>query len=278
MDVTETGRESRERDVLLRLDDVGVSYRKELGLFGSERQQVLSGLSFDLLAGETLGVLGRNGAGKSTLMKLLANIIEPDQGTIQRNARRVQLLSLQVGFMPQLSGRQNAIMSGILLGMRRREIIERMDKIIEFSELGEKIDEPIRNYSTGMRARLGFAICIQSDPEVLLIDEVLGVGDAVFQPKAKRVITERIDAGETVVIVSHNETTLRNYCDRVVWIDSGEMRMLGDAGSVIDAYREAMKLPGAGQPGAGQPGAGQPGAGQPGAKPQPGVQPGETKP
>lgn len=230
-------------DTLLRLDNVGVSYRKELRLFGSERQQVLAGLSFDLRAGETLGVLGRNGAGKSTLMKLLANIIEPDEGSIYRRAKRVQLLSLQVGFMPQLTGRQNVIMSGILLGMRRREIMERMDSVIEFSELGAKIDEPTRNYSSGMRARLGFAICIQSDPEVLLIDEVLGVGDALFQPKARQVIRERIASQETVVIVSHNESTLREYCDRVVWIDSGKMRMLGDTDSVIGSYREAMKLP-----------------------------------
>lgn len=235
--------EARAGKPLLRLEDVGVSYRKELRLFGSERQRVLSGLSFDLRAGETLGVLGRNGAGKSTLMKLLANIIEPDEGTIHRLAKRVQLLSLQVGFMPQLTGRQNVIMSGILLGMRRREIMERMDSVIEFSELGDKIDEPTRNYSTGMRARLGFAICIQSDPEVLLIDEVLGVGDAVFQPKARRVITERIASQETVVIVSHNEGTLREYCDRVVWIEGGEMRMLGDADTVIGTYRDAMKLP-----------------------------------
>ena len=234
---------SAEGDTLLRLDNVGVSYRKELRLFGSERQQVLAGLSFDLRAGETLGVLGRNGAGKSTLMKLLANIIEPDEGSIYRRAKRVQLLSLQVGFMPQLTGRQNVIMSGILLGMRRREIMERMDSVIEFSELGAKIDEPTRNYSSGMRARLGFAICIQSDPEVLLIDEVLGVGDALFQPKARQVIRERIASQETVVIVSHNESTLREYCDRVVWIDSGKMRMLGDTDSVIGSYREAMKLP-----------------------------------
>jgi lipopolysaccharide transport system ATP-binding protein len=228
-------------DVLLRLSNVGVSYRKDLRLFGTERQSVLRELDFELVAGETLGVLGRNGAGKSTLMKLLANIIEPDEGVIERNVSRVQLLSLQLGFMGNLTGRQNVVMSGILLGLRRREILARMDKIIEFSELGDKVDEPVRNYSSGMRARLGFAISIQSDPEVLLIDEVLGVGDAVFQPKARQVITDRIAARETVVIVSHNERTLLDYCDRVVWIDEGRMRLLGDADTVIGAYTQAMK-------------------------------------
>lgn len=231
-----------EADVLLRLRDVGVCYRKDLRLFNAERQQVLSGLSFDLLAGETLGVLGRNGAGKSTLMKLLANIIAPDQGTIERKAKRVQLLSLQVGFMPQLTGRQNVVMAGIMLGMRRREITARMDRIVEFSELGDKIEEPIRNYSSGMLARLGFAISIQSDPDVLLIDEVMGVGDASFQPKAKRVITDRIESSETVVIVSHNEATLREYCQRVAWIDGGLMRMIGETEEVIDAYHASLGI------------------------------------
>ena len=245
--------EREQADALLRLQDVGVSYRKELSLFGSERQEVLSGLSFDLLAGETLGVLGRNGAGKSTLLKLLADIIQPDAGSIERNTGRIQLLSLQVGFMPHLTGRQNAVMAGILLGLRRRDMMARMDSIIEFSELSDKIDEPVRNYSSGMRARLGFAISIQTDPDVLLIDEVLGVGDALFQPKAKRVITDRIQSGETVVIVSHNDRTLREYCDRVVWIADGQVRMLGEPGTVIDAYLEATrqqktKLAGTGTP------------------------------
>ncbi len=233
-------------EVLLRLQDVGVSYRKELRLFGSERQEVLKHLNFELYAGETLGVLGRNGAGKSTLMKLLADIIAPDEGEIERYTHRVQLLSLQAGFMEQLTGRQNVVMAGILLGLRRAEIMERMDQIVEFSELGEKIDEPIRNSSAGMRARLGFAICIQSDPDVLLIDEVLGVGDAAFRPKARRVITERIQSSETVVIVSHNEQTLKEYCERVAWIHEGHLQMVDTAEVVIEAYRDMLASDGQG--------------------------------
>ncbi len=232
---------SSEKKVLLRLNNVGVSYRKSLKLFSSERQQVLSGLDFELYAGETLGVLGRNGAGKSTLMALLADIISPDEGSIDRYTNRVQLLSLRTGFMRDLSGRQNVIMAGLLLGMRRPDIEERMDSIVRFSELGEKIDEPIRTYSNGMMARLGFAISIQSDPDVLLIDEVLGVGDAGFKPKAKRVITQRMKDSETVVIVSHSENTLRDYCHRVAWIDGGHLRMVGEAEQVIEAYRETLE-------------------------------------
>lgn len=227
-------------DVLLRFRGVGVSYRTELSLFNSKRQAVLSGLDLELFAGETLGVLGRNGAGKSTLMALLADIIQPDSGVIERYTHRVQLLSLQAGFMNQLTGRQNAIMAGTLLGLRRRDMLARMDSIIEFSELGEKIDEPIRNYSAGMRARLGFAICIQSDPDVLLIDEVLGVGDASFRPKARAVITERIRSRETVVIVSHHEDTLKEYCDRVAWIHDSRLHMVGAPEDVVAAYRESL--------------------------------------
>ena len=234
---------SGDRQVLIRLNDVGVSYRKDLSLLRNERQQVLKHLDLELYAGETLGVLGRNGAGKSTLMALLADIIAPDEGHVDRYTRRVQLLTLQTGFMPNLTGRQNVVMAGLLLGLRRREIDERMQAIIDFSELGEKIDEPIRNYSTGMRARLGFAISIQSDPDVLLIDEVLGVGDAAFKPKAKRVITDRIASSETVVIVSHHEQTLKEYCSRVAWIDDGRLRLVGETEQVISAYREALSAP-----------------------------------
>lgn len=230
--------QDQESRVFLRLEGVGVSYRKDLRVFRGERQEVLTGVSFELHAGECLGVLGRNGAGKSTLMKLLANIITPDSGRIQRYSARVQLLSLQAGFMPHLTGRQNAVMAGILLGMRKRDIEARMDEIVEFSELQDKIDEPVRNYSSGMRARLGFAIAIQGEPEVLLVDEVLGVGDASFAPRARQVILDRIAARETVVIVSHFDQLLQGICSRVVWIDEGRLRMLGEPSGVIKAYRE----------------------------------------
>ncbi|MEM1412052.1 MAG: ABC transporter ATP-binding protein [Pseudomonadota bacterium] len=217
-----------------------MSFKKRPGLFGAARHQALADLNFSLHAGENLGVLGRNGAGKSTLMALLADIIEADEGVVERNVSSVQLLSLHAGFMPQLSGRQNAIMAGMLLGLRRREITNRLDAIIEFSGLQDQIDEPIRTYSTGMRARLGFAICMQSRPEVLLIDEVLSVGDAAFRPKARRIITERIESDETVVIVSHNEKTLKAYCDRIAWLEDGRIKLLDAADTVLKAYRESL--------------------------------------
>lgn len=229
-----------DRKVLLRLNNVGVSYRKALNVFSDERHQALSGLDFELYSGETLGVLGRNGAGKSTLMALLADIIAPDEGTIDRYTHRVQLLSLRTGFIPYLTGRENVVMAGLLLGLRRRDIESRMNSIIDFSGLGDKIDDPLRTYSHGMMARLGFAISIQTDPDVLLIDEILGVGDAAFKPKAVQVINERVKGDETVVIVSHVEQTLEDYCERVAWIDGGHLRMIGPAAEVIAAYRDSL--------------------------------------
>ncbi len=217
-------------------DNVGVHYKKSLKVFRREGIWALRHLSFELHHGETLGIVGKNGAGKSTLMKLMAGIINPNEGKITRRTPSMQLLSLQVGFLPHLSGRENAILSGILLGMRKQDVIADMDNIIEFSELGEQIDQPVRTYSTGMRARLGFAVANQSDPEVLLIDEVLGVGDAKFRKKSRAVMASRIRSDKTVVLVSHNEDTINEYCDRVIWLDAGETQEIGQSEDVMSAY------------------------------------------
>lgn len=223
-------------NAMMRFENVGVSYRKNLSLFKPERHWALRGVSFTVMHGETLGIIGKNGAGKSTLMKLMAGIISPDEGSVWCEAKSVQLLALQVGFLPHLTGRENAIMSGILLGLRKKDVISAMDDIIEFSELGKQIDDPVRTYSAGMRARLGFAVAKQTDPEVLLIDEALSVGDASFRKKSKAVMANRIASDKTVVIVSHNEAMLHEYCDRVIWLDAGKAREIGDTESVIKSY------------------------------------------
>jgi lipopolysaccharide transport system ATP-binding protein len=218
--------------------DVGISYRKTLQIFGSNNNWALRHVSFEVRKGETLGIIGRNGAGKSTLMKLLANIIDPDEGFIEREPGTLQLLSLQVGFLMHLTGRENAIMSGMLLGLRKKDVLSVMEKIIDFSELGKQIDDPVRTYSAGMRARLGFSVAQQTNPDVLLIDEALSVGDAQFREKSKSVMVERIKSDKTVIIVSHNEQTIREFCNRVIWLHDGKVRLSGDADVVLSAYSE----------------------------------------
>jgi lipopolysaccharide transport system ATP-binding protein len=195
-------------------------------------------LSLQLRQGETLGVIGKNGAGKSTLLRLLAGITRPDRGRYVNYGYQATLLSLQVGFVSHLSGRENVMLSGLLLGLDRREIAARMDDIVEFAELEEFIDEPIQTYSSGMRARLGFSTAFHVDPDILLIDEVLGVGDATFVEKSKAVMREKIQSDKTVVIVSHSVSSIRDLCDRVVWIHGGRVRLEGEPKDVLDAYAQ----------------------------------------
>jgi lipopolysaccharide transport system ATP-binding protein len=224
-------------DKIIEFDGVAVGYKVKNSPFNRDTYWALKDVSFDLLRGEVLGVVGRNGAGKSTLMKLLAGIIEPNRGRIEK-ARQldVLLLSIQVGFMPHLSGRENAIVSGMLLGMRRREVERSMDEIIEFSGLQEHIDRPVYMYSTGMKARLGFAVAQRVSPDVLLIDEVLGVGDEDFRKKSLNAVLNRADPNQTIVLVSHNIPALEAYCDRVLWIEDGATRKIGDTAGILSEY------------------------------------------
>jgi lipopolysaccharide transport system ATP-binding protein len=170
-------------------------------------------------------------------MKLLAGIIDPNRGRI-RKAREldVLLLSIQVGFMPHLSGRENAIVSGLLLGMRRRDVERAMEQIIEFSGLDQHIDRPVYMYSTGMRARLGFAVAQQVNPDVLLIDEVIGVGDEDFRKKSLAAVLNRVDSGQTTVLVSHNPSAIKAYCDRVLWIENGVTLKIGETQEILAEY------------------------------------------
>jgi lipopolysaccharide transport system ATP-binding protein len=201
----------------------------------------LEDVSLDLFLGETLGVIGRNGAGKSTLLRLLAGIIKPDRGRMETHGYQATLLSLQVGFVDYLTGRENVVISGLLLGMTRSEIEEKMSSIVAFAELEDFIDEPIQTYSSGMRARLGFATAVHVEPEILLIDEILGVGDAEFKEKSKRVMREKMSSHHTVVLVSHSLDLIRSVCDRVVWIEKGRTRMEGRAEDVMGAYEASVE-------------------------------------
>ncbi len=227
---------------LLTLDRVGLAFSDaKLGIRRSQPFWVLKDVSFDLHHGETLGIIGRNAAGKSTLLRLLAGIIRHDRGRFINQGHTAALLSLQTGFVPYLTGRQNAILSGILLGLRRREVEAKMDTIIAFSELGGFIDQPLSTYSSGMRARLGFSVAYQVEPDILLIDETLGVGDEEFKIKSTQAMHERIRSDKTIVLVSHSSGSIRTLCDRAVWLDEGVTRLVGDVEEVTAAYHADLE-------------------------------------
>ena len=225
---------------VIELRNVGVCYTRKAGYMRHAKFWALHDVSFDLMHGETLGVIGRNGAGKSTLLRLLSGILAPDTGELIRRTERISLLALQAGFIPYLSGRENAILSGMLLGMPRRLVEERMDEMVRFADLEDFIDEPLRTYSSGMRARLGFTVAAQADPDVLLIDEVLGVGDASFKEKSAAVMREKIASDKTVVIVTHHPETILDLCDRVVWVEKGVTVEMGEPREVVKHYQQSV--------------------------------------
>ncbi len=231
------------RATLLRVRDVAVRYLVRGRIFtrGRSDRWALGGVSFELKAGETLGVVGRNGAGKTTLLRLLAGILGPDRGIVERRPGvRASLLSLQVGFLPQLTGRENATLSGMLLGLRRAEVEAKMASIVEFAELADAMDDAISTWSDGMRARLGFSVAYHADPELLLLDEVLGTGDAGFYAKSAAAIRERIRSDRTCVLVSHDLAAMADLCDRCVWIERGRVNAIGAPADVLASYTEAI--------------------------------------
>ena len=206
-------------DVLLRCEGVGVCYRKPYKLGQSHDREdrefwPFQGLELELKRGETLGVVGRNGAGKSTLLRLLAGVTHPDAGRLLKRPKlNIQLLSVNLGFERILSGRENAVMAGMLLGKSRKEMESRLEAIKEFSELGEFFEQPVYAYSSGMTARLGFSVATQADQDVLLLDEVLAVGDQGFRDKSKVVIRSLIESGKSAILVMHNRKFVRENCD-----------------------------------------------------------------
>jgi lipopolysaccharide transport system ATP-binding protein len=200
------------------------------------RFEALRDISFEVPKGQTLGCIGRNGAGKSTLLGLMAGVLRPSSGTIRIRERVSPLLELGGGFHPELSGRENIMMNGVLLGMLRSEVLARSKDIIDFSELGEFIDQPIRTYSSGMLARLGFSVVAHLDPKIILVDEVLAVGDAAFRAKCIRKMMEFKKGGATIVFVSHSPEDVSLICDRVLWIENHRIRKIGSTDETLKEY------------------------------------------
>ncbi|MFC1848229.1 ABC transporter ATP-binding protein [Chloroflexota bacterium] len=196
----------------------------------------LKDVSFQVEPGERLGIIGANGSGKTTLLRLLAGITSPTEGRISLKGRMGVLIELMAGFHPELTGRENIYLNGAIMGMSRKEIKRRFDEIVSFSELEEFIDTPIKRYSSGMHVRLGFALSAHMDPDILLVDEVLAVGDAEFQKKCLGKMSEAAGEGRTVVFVSHNMGSIANLCPKAIWLDKGKLTSWGDTSEIISDY------------------------------------------
>jgi lipopolysaccharide transport system ATP-binding protein len=216
------------------------AFKKKLHAKRTKDFWALRGVSLQIQRGEVVGIIGGNGAGKSTMLKLLSRITVPTEGCIRINGRIASLLEVGTGFHPELTGRENIFLNGAILGMRRTEIIRRFDEIVEFSEIGEFLDTPVKRYSSGMYVRLAFSVAAHLEPEILIVDEVLAVGDAAFQRKCLAKISSFARSGRTVLFVSHNHDAVRNLCDRAVWLKNGHVQEDGPAGLVVDNYFEAI--------------------------------------
>ncbi|HEY2739728.1 MAG TPA: ABC transporter ATP-binding protein [Thermoanaerobaculia bacterium] len=200
----------------------------------------LTGIDFTVARGEAFGVVGGNGSGKSTLLKLIAGMLKPTAGRITVSGRVAAMIELGAGFHPEISGRENVFINGAVLGLSKREITRRYDEIVEFSGLGGFMEEPVKNYSSGMYVRLGFAVAIHTDPDVLLVDEVLAVGDEAFAHRCIRRIEEFLAAGRTLLLVSHSLDLVSGLCDRVLWLENGKQRLIESPRRAIDAYRQEV--------------------------------------
>ncbi len=232
----------REAGGLLR-DKLGRALRSPLGVFRRKRAEefwALKDVSLEVREGEVLGLIGRNGAGKTTLLKILSRITRPTTGWAEVRGHVGSLLEVGTGFHPELTGRENTFLSGAILGMKRAEIERKFDEIVAFAEIERFIDTPVKHYSSGMYVRLAFAVAAHLEPEILLVDEVLAVGDLKFQKKCLGKMGDVARAGRTVVLVSHQMNQIRRLCQRVVWVDGGEIRRNGPAQDVVSAYEAAM--------------------------------------
>ncbi len=238
--------------VMIQADHVSLCYRMSYDQTRSIKEfvvQLLKGkvkydefwalkdVSFEINKGEVLGVIGNNGAGKSTLLKVISGILKPTEGSVKVNGNVVPMLELGSGFDFDLTGRENIFLNGAILGYSEAFLNEKYDEIVAFSELGQFIHVPLRNYSSGMVMRLAFSIATVVNPDILIVDEILAVGDAAFQAKSKARMLELMHGGTTVLFVSHSLSQIREMCDKVVWLDHGHMKMVGETKEVCDAYK-----------------------------------------
>ncbi|HVE71859.1 MAG TPA: ABC transporter ATP-binding protein, partial [Thermoanaerobaculia bacterium] len=214
--------------------------KRELAPAADASVRALRDVSFSVDKGEAFGIIGRNGSGKSTLLKLISGILKPTIGKLAVNGRIAALIELGAGFHPEITGRENIFINGIMLGLSRREIEKRYDAIVDFSGIREFIDQPVKTYSSGMYVRLGFAVAVHVDPDILLIDEVLSVGDEEFSAKCVAKIQEMKYRGVTLLFVTHQLDQVRTLCDRALWLDHGQLEAIGDPLRVVDAYLQEV--------------------------------------
>ncbi|MDD2418450.1 MAG: ABC transporter ATP-binding protein [Oscillospiraceae bacterium] len=223
-----------------------VPIRKTLSMLRKSKKDLfhaVRGISFEIPQGKIVGIIGKNGSGKSTLLRAIAGIYSPDEGKIDLHGHTVSLLSIGVGFQANLTGYQNILLSGLLLGFSEKHIRDKMNEIIAFSELGSFIHKPVKTYSSGMYSKLAFSITVILETDILLIDEVLSVGDVAFKEKSYNRMKKLIeDENRTVLIVSHNSKTIRDLCDHVIWVHNGTIRRTGEPEAVIDEYNKFMKV------------------------------------
>jgi len=213
-----------------------VNFPKFVNSHANSNFWALKGVSFEVKKGECLGIIGKNGGGKSTLLSLILGTIYPTKGNINVSQKITPLLEFGAGFHPDLTGRENIFVNGVLLGLTKDEVLKNLKEIVAFSEIGEFIDMPVRTYSSGMYLRLAFSVAIHTAPELLLIDEILSVGDEVFQKKSKEALLNLIHRGVTTIFVSHQMSAVREICNRAIWLDGGEIRAEGESEKVVEEY------------------------------------------
>jgi ABC-type polysaccharide/polyol phosphate transport system ATPase subunit len=237
-DVSVTYRTSLERAPTLRSTVLKLGRREKI----VREIEAVKSVTFDVPHGEVLGIVGANGAGKSTLVRTIAGILPPSEGRVEVHGRVSTLLALGVGFNKKLSGRENVVLGGLAAGLKREQLAEKYDDIVAFAELDEFMDLPMRTYSSGMYGRLAFAVAVMMEPDILLIDEALSVGDARFRRKCARKMRELCSQDRTVVLVSHALGTIQELADHAIWMDHGQMRMWDDPETVVNAYTEFLEV------------------------------------